>query len=324
MTSNRELGIDVIAIIDDAMGGLNQILSTLQEIPDQITTDININGDAGQEVTDLTTGVDDLNTTQLAIPVDTSSITGLDSDTQQIYTDIESLNNTQVAIPVDTSGITDLDSDTQQTYSDLESLGSAAEDASNNIIDSMDAADESVNNLDSDVQQTGSDTEDVGSNSGSGSGSSSGGIGDIGAAAGGIIGMATLTEAQSELYDTNISIDKIATATGIANDKMTDLVYNMTNAHFDSTDAENYIEVLHQLQVPNDLLDKNAKAMNEIQIGTGITAAQTIQYASDVKALGGNVQDLTQYYGMAQYAQDNVVGGMILSIFEEFSNIIHI
>jgi hypothetical protein len=132
MSSNRELGIEVIGLIDDAMGGLNQILSTLQEIPDQITTDININGDAGQEVTDLTTGVDNL-------------------------------NNTQLAIPVDTGSVTDLDSDAITAANDIEGMGSAAEDASSRIQSAMDEAGTSINNVGSDASGASSDTSNIGS-----------------------------------------------------------------------------------------------------------------------------------------------------------------
>ena len=122
-------------------------LSFLQDIPESITTDINIGGDAEGELTDLTTSVDNLDNTEVSIPVDPSSITGLDSDTQQ-------------------------------TSSDLSSLGSAAEDASKDIVDAMGDADAAINTLGSDAENTAGDIEDTGSAAGDTASNSGGGSGN--------------------------------------------------------------------------------------------------------------------------------------------------
>ena len=129
---------------------------------------------------------------------------------------------------------------------------------------------------------------------------------------GGALGIGTVTAAaaagQEAFYNSAITVDQLSTYTGIANDKMENLITNMADAHFPVEDAINYVNALHTLGVPNSLLTKNAKAMNEIQLGTQSTAATTEGFTNDVKELGGNVNDLTTSYGMAGYAQDKTVG----------------
>jgi hypothetical protein len=301
--------------ISDVQSGLNDLLGLFSQIPDSLTTDINLSGDAISQSETLHSDLDTLNNEDISINADV--VGNAEGDLTNLTGDVDNLNNMQLAIPVDATSLTELDGDANTAAVDIEGMGSAAEEASSTIVDAMTAADESINQVGSDASSAGGNISDMGSGAGTDTGTGTGtgtglgvGIDAVGSTVGGIIGMAGLMEAQSALYDTNISIDKISTQTGIATGKMTDWVYAMTDAHFPAADAENYIEVLSQLGVPNEKLVDNAKAMNEIQIGTGASSASTIQFAADIAAMGGDLNNLSQYYGMAQYAQENVKGGM--------------
>ena len=118
--ADKTLGINVEMDISDVTDELNNLIDLFGEIPDNITTEVDITGDADTELNNIT---DETNT----------------------------LNDTTLAIPVDTSGITDVDSDTNTLYDDLMNLGSAADQSSSEIQSAMNDADDSVNTLDGDV-----------------------------------------------------------------------------------------------------------------------------------------------------------------------------
>ncbi len=69
------------------------------------------------------------------------------------------------------------------------------------------------------------------------------------------------------------TVNQLATYSGESAGEMTKTINDLTSASFPQKDAENYIQTLMQLGVPNDLLEKNAQALNEIQIGTGASCS---------------------------------------------------
>ena len=279
---DKTLGINVQMTIDDVTSGLNELIGLFNNIPDDITTNINVNGDALDQANAIKETLDQLNAENINVD---ANITG------DAPSEMETLQ-----------------SDVNTTISDIQALGPAAEETGNEIIDALDNADQTVNELGTDAEDTSSDLSDTG---------------DIGKASGDeitdsfneaaiAIGLATAgaTEAQNQMYNNAITVGQLANYAEMSNNEMEKLVASTATAKFPVKDVENYVEELDQLGVPNELLKQNAQAMNEIQLGTGASSQSTEQFASVIKELGLNVNDLSSYYGLAGYAQKNVVGGL--------------
>ena len=130
-------------------------------------------------------------------------------------------------------------------------------------------------------------------------------------AAGGIGTAATAaSQLSQELYDANTNMTQLANDTGESTTKMTDLINSVTTPEVSQQSAESYIMTLMQLGEPNDLLEKNAEVMDKIQEGTGASTEAVQGFAQTMVALGMPIQDFSDSMGIAQYEQQNFVGGL--------------
>lgn len=272
------MGITVTGDIDDILSKLEEVTGKIQDIPDR--------------------------TIEFGINVDDS---GLDS----LKTDLDGLSDKSITVNVDDSGITQLTSTADEAVNHIESIGDAAANVSTDITGNFgdqSIANSSILSLGTsakettlDISETGQTAEDSANQISDNMAGAALGVAAVGAAA---------ELAAEKIYGMSQASYQTATYTGMSDEEVKSMETSLSSASFPIESVDSYIEILMQLDVPNDLLKENVAALNEITLGTGSAASEGNAFAKSIKVLGGDVSNLTDYYGMAGYAQANVIGGL--------------
>jgi len=250
-------------------------------------------------VATIQSDVDSLNSTPVTI--DTNVTGDAEEQVQEISSDITNLPATQ-SIEIDQTG----DADTQ-----IETIKDDAENLPTDINIEVDETGDAETSL-NDTSSAADNLEDQENDAGAAGEQAGGDINDgMGIAAAGITAAGSAAEdLTQELYDAQTSMQQLAIFSGETNSQMTTLINNITSASVSQQYAEQYVQTLMQLGVPNDLLQKNADELAKIGEATGNDAETTSAFAQTVVALGGDAQDMGDYLGMAGYEQQNFVGGL--------------
>ncbi len=294
-----------------------------------VTAVFDLGGDGETEVEEVQSDVNNLNDTSVVVPFDISGPLS-EGWIASIQEQLDELNDTPVEIETNTEG--DAETNLPAIRDDIESLPATQDieinqtgDADSQIETIKDDAEAVPTEIDIDINQTGdaessiedtkddaddlSDSEEQSGQAGEDAGND---ISDgMGVAATGITAVSAEAEnLTQELYDSQTAMQQLAIFTGETNSQMTTLVNNVTSASVSQQAAEQYIQTLMQLGVPNQLLEQNADELAKIGEATGNDSETTAAFAQTVVALGGDAQQMGDYIGMAGYEQQNFVGGL--------------
>jgi hypothetical protein len=289
-----------ITLNDDAETQIDSIKTDLEDINGEtVTPEVNVDGDA---ITNLPAIRDDIESLPATQEIELDLTGDVETQLPAIRDDVESLPATQ-SIEIEETG--NADSQIETIKDDAESIPTTididvetdAGDADSQLENTKNDADD-LSNSEGDAGQAG---EQAGSDISDGMGVAATGITAVSAEA------ENLTQ---QLYEDQTAMQQLAIFTGETNQQMTTLVNNVTSASVSQQYAEQYIQTLMQLGVPNDLLQKNAEELAKIGEATGNDAETTSAFAQTVVALGGDAQDMGDYLGMAGYEQQNFVGGL--------------
>jgi len=278
MSSEKTLGITISGDISDILAKLDEVIGKIQDVPDR-TVELGLN-------------VND---------------TGLDS----LKTDMDGISDKSIAVNVDDSGLSQLAIAADDASNSVQAIGDSATYASSDINSSLGAAspaESSLISLSSNANTASNEITETGTSAVEAGNEIAGSMGDAVLTIAAVGAAAEL--AAQQIYGMSQDIEQLSNYTGLTTDELKRMETSLSSASFPISDIDSYLTALSQLGVSADLLEKNAYAMNEIAEGTGASSSAVSQFAKDIKALGGDVSNLSEYYGLAGYAQANVVGGL--------------
>ena len=292
------ISTDVSGLLADGwVASIQSDIDNLNSTP--VTIDTSVTGDAEDEITTIKDDLTDLPTTQnVEVDLDGDAETNLPA----LQEDIQNLPaTTDIEVNEDGNAETEIDN----VKDDLESIPSEVDVAVDADTSDAESGIENTKGDMDDLTDSESEADEQGQETGDDINSSmlvaAGGIGTAATAA---------SQLSQELYDANTNMTQLANDTGESTTKMTDLINSVTTPEVSQQAAESYIMTLMQLGEPNDLLEKNAEVMDKIQEGTGASTEAVQGFAQTMVALGMPIQDFSDSMGIAQYEQQNFVGGL--------------
>ena len=228
----------------------------------------------------------------------------------------------EISANIDTTGLENFDAEVETSVAKLGDIGDASEAISSKIDDigdsaisatdivtvEMGKAEDSILKVRDTAEDTATKTSDLGEEGADAGADISDSMDEAAITIAAIAASAELSA--QKINDMARSADKLSNYTGMSTDKVNELVTSMSSASFPSESVTDYLNELMQLGVTNDLLEKNARALNEVTLGTESAASEGTSFAEAIKVLGGDIEDFTAYLGLAGYAEKNTVGGL--------------
>ena len=126
----------------------------------------------------------------------------------------------------------------------------------------------------------------------------------VGNLAGDAEGMAT------SINNAAISVGQLATATGLAEPEIVNLINYISNETFPQEEAMAYVEALHQMGVESSNFGSSATSMDRINDAFGIGYTNVIQLTRAMGVLGVDASNLESSYNALAYVNSNVNGGV--------------
>lgn len=122
---------------------------------------------------------------------------------------------------------------------------------------------------------------------------------------------AGLELAAEDIDELNIKFSKMSNSVGsIPEDKMRDLVADISNPNFKADEVLTYITLLKQMGITSaDSLRRGAVSLNEMRLATGTTDETIKRFANSLVVMGVNLDDIPSAFNAVAYAQSNIIGG---------------
>ena len=278
----------IISAIDQASDVFKDIVNNVTEMGSNIT---DVTGMAGEDFDAMALNVEGFQ--EAVSDIDESTIEALAMDLEMTTEEVERLIETGEeigSIPFD-----DASAAAEELNSAISSMDTSSFDSLTTDAEELSA---SVSNADGAVQSL---SDDLGLITGGVLIQAAESVGNL---AGNSEGMA------KSINEAAISVGQLATATGIAEPQIVDLIATISNETFPQTEAMAYVEALHQMGVEASNFGTSATDMDRINDAFGIGYSNVIQLTRGMSVLGVDANNLSTSFNALAYANSNVNGGV--------------
>lgn len=280
-----DMVVDPTLTADDQLSEILDNLESQIRLVDQSTVDVVLN--ANDNASDIMEAVQEIGEKLDGEEVKVNLITDGGDETLELANEVQTrmseLDGMTSKVQIEAEGMDDVGTAADKASESVKGVGDAAKEASDEMIKAGEEGESAAGVIEDNFL----------------------------AAEAAIAGVAIAAElAAQKMNSMSIDVGQLSIETGMSEEKMRELVTQISNATFPIEDAMLYMETLDQAGLASDELGHAATTLDIIRDATGLTNDEIIALVNSLKVMGADLTDLESTYGALAYAQNNVIGGL--------------